>query len=198
MGNKVEELIESIENLQHKVKDLETRLQKISRLLLITGSEHEGPEEPVTIEISNTITKWFNDVKQEVIVIASRDKHGLSITTSTLKELAQLPLDRVVFRLVPFSNEQRLKILLLLDEYPKSSTDLSNATGLQGGQLYHHLDELIGAQYVEKEYKGKYRLTEGGRSALYSALLISKHSVTTPKMEHEKSESGDKGETPVQ
>ena len=66
----------------------------------------------------------------------------------------------------PLSNENRVRILQLLLDGPKSSSELSSITGLEGGQLYHHLKELMFAGFIGSVERGKYRLTERGLMAL--------------------------------
>lgn len=184
----MEELGKSVEELQNRLKSLEAQVQEIREMLprtVVSEEKEASPprtviveerEEPwEVVEIEKVMKKWYDAVKKEVIVSASRDEHGGWVNTSVVESLTKLPIDKVVFLLSPFSNEQRLKILLQLCEYPKSATDLTNATGLQGGQLYHHLEELMGARYIEKPYKGKYYLTDIGRWAFYNILHTAQH-----------------------
>lgn len=176
----MEELAKTIEGLRQRIEHLEAIVQKLEEPRHLVTME-DGRKEPwEVVEIENVMKKWYAAVGEPVIVSATRDEQGGWVNTSAVRGLMKLPLDKVVFILSPFSSEQRLKILLLLHEYPKSSTDLSNATGLEGGQLYHHIEELVNAKYVEKVYKGKYRLTDIGGWALYNVLNTAQHLINFP------------------
>jgi len=74
--------------------------------------------------------------------------------------------------LSPFSNEQRILILKTLIDGSRTSSELTQATGLEGGQLYHHLKELALAEFIEQEQRGIYALTEKGRHALLTTLAM--------------------------
>jgi DNA-binding transcriptional ArsR family regulator len=176
----MEELAKSFEDLQQRLEHLEAKVQKLEESRNLVTME-DGRKEPwEVVEIEKVMKKWYAAVGEPVIVSATRDKQGGWVNTSPIKALTQLPMDKVVFLLSPFSSEQRLKILLLLHEYPRSSTDLSNATGLEGGPLYHHIEELIEAKYMEKVYKGKYCLTDIGRWALFNVLSTAQHLINFP------------------
>ena len=58
-----------------------------------------------------------------------------------------------------------------LSDGPLSSSDLSAATGYQGGALYHHLKELQYAAFVTQQ-DGRYRLTELGLRLLLMLLHL--------------------------
>ena len=176
----MEELTKTVEVLQKRIEHLEDIVQKLEESQHLVTTE-DGRKEPWEVaEIERIMKKWYTEAGQPVIVSATRDEQGGWVNTGGIRALMKLPLDKVVFLLSPFSSEQRLKILLLLHEYPKSSTDLSNATGLEGGQLYHHIEELMEAKYVEKVYKGKYRLTDIGKWALYNVLNTAQHLINFP------------------
>lgn len=64
----------------------------------------------------------------------------------------------------PVSNEVRLTVLKELHTQPRRFTYLSNATGMEGGNLRFHLNQLVSAGLVGQEKRGgKYLLTEKGR-----------------------------------
>jgi len=171
----MEELAKTVEDLQKRIGHLEAIVRKLEESQHLVTTE-DGRKEPwEVVEIESVMKKWYAAAGEPVIVSATRDEQGGWVNTSPIRGLMKLPLDKVTFLLSPFSSEQRLKILLLLHEYPKSSTDISNATGLEGGQLYHHIEELMEANYMEKVYKGKYRLTGIGRWALYNVLITAQH-----------------------
>jgi len=63
--------------------------------------------------------------------------------------------------LSPLAHEARIRIMQAMYDGPKSSDDLSEATGLKGGSLFEHLKELLEATYVTKK-GGAYDLTPLG------------------------------------
>ena len=67
--------------------------------------------------------------------------------------------------LAPIAHEARARLMQALHAGPKSSGELSAATGLKGGNLYYHLRELLHAAYV-KEVEGGYDLTPLGAQLL--------------------------------
>ena len=73
--------------------------------------------------------------------------------------------------LSPMAHEGRIRIMQALYEGPMTPTALTEATGFQGGGLYHHLRELKYAAYVTDE-KGQYSLTHLGRQLLITMSLI--------------------------
>jgi len=82
-----------------------------------------------------------------------------------------------VERLVsPFAHEGRVTILQALYGGPLTSSQLCEATGFQGGRLYHHLRELKYAAYVSDE-GGRYGLTQLGRELLITFALIAEQAI---------------------
>jgi len=73
--------------------------------------------------------------------------------------------------LTPLAHESRVRILQTLFEKRCGSTELSDATGLTGGNLYHHLKELVYAGYVSDRER-TYSLTNLGRQMLLTLACI--------------------------
>jgi len=63
-------------------------------------------------------------------------------------EVTRTPASSVERLLAPLAHEARIRILQTLYRGPKSSSELAEATGLRGGNLYYHLKELMHAAYV--------------------------------------------------
>jgi len=176
----IDKLSRTLDKLEQRMKALESHIQEAEQ----TPSRGGVVDENWVKEIEGIMEKWFAHVKQPVIVSACRGEELIEghrkpkpwswANGAPIGDLTELPTDKVMSLLSPFSSDQRLNILLLLEKHPKSSTDLTNALGIQGGQLYHHLDELMDAKYIEKAYKGKYCLTSLGRWGLYNSLLTAK------------------------
>ena len=89
-----------------------------------------------------------------------------------VESLLRCSPERVAKLLSPFSSEQRILILKTLIKGDRSSSELSQETGLEEGQLYHHLKELILAKYIEPKGRGIYLLTEKGQMALLTVLAM--------------------------
>ena len=81
------------------------------------------------------------------------------------------PAANVERMLSPLAHEARIRIMQTMYDGAKSSGQLSEATGLKGGNLYYHLKELIHAAYV-KEQNGGYDLTELGCQMLLTVAAI--------------------------
>jgi DNA-binding transcriptional ArsR family regulator len=73
--------------------------------------------------------------------------------------------------LAPLAHESRVRILQVLSEGSHSSSQLSVATGLTGGNLYHHLRDLVHAGYVRELDRG-YALTNVGLQLLLTVTCI--------------------------
>lgn len=59
-----------------------------------------------------------------------------------------------------FTSPWRLKIIRALARGSRTSREIAEQTGLVGGQLYHHLNELIRAGFVRQEARNCYSLTQ--------------------------------------
>lgn len=63
---------------------------------------------------------------------------------------------------VPFSSPQRVALMTALFGGSLTTSELEDATGQTGGQMYHHLRELKHASLVKQDARGEYRLTRLG------------------------------------
>jgi len=68
------------------------------------------------------------------------------------------------------SSEARLKILHEVFKSPKYPRELSEATGLTGGALYHHLEILTEAGLIERDKLGRIVRTPEGE--LFTAVVL--------------------------
>lgn len=73
--------------------------------------------------------------------------------------------------LSPLAHESRIRIMQALYQETLGSSALSEATGLRGGNLYHHLRELVYAGYVRDDSSG-YSLTNTGRPLLVTVTCL--------------------------
>lgn len=93
--------------------------------------------------------------------IASRSSRDLGETEDPEKQ-ARL-IKQALDVLQTMSNEMRLRILVETFRGGKYPKELTMATGLQGGALYHHLDVLTEAGFLERNEQGKVILTSRGK-----------------------------------
>ncbi len=68
----------------------------------------------------------------------------------------------------PLANLYRLKILSLLTKESRSANEISESPNIEGGQLYHHLEYLLNAHYIEKANRGLYSIGMDGWRALFT------------------------------
>jgi DNA-binding HxlR family transcriptional regulator len=129
---------------------------------LIEYLERRLPDKP------DTGMAYFGAIERRGGKIVSSYHSGWGI-----EDILKCSPRRVANLLSPFSNEQRILILKsLIEKKDRGSSELSQATGLEGGQLYHHLKELALAEYVEQKERGVYALTEKGKMALLTVLAM--------------------------
>jgi DNA-binding transcriptional ArsR family regulator len=83
----------------------------------------------------------------------------------------ETPASHVERILSPLAHEARIRLLQILYSGPKSSSELSELTGLKGGNLHYHLKELMYADYV-RESERQYRLTRLGTQLLITMTCI--------------------------
>ncbi|MHA1667713.1 MAG: ArsR family transcriptional regulator [Candidatus Heimdallarchaeaceae archaeon] len=70
-------------------------------------------------------------------------------------------------------DENRLKILKILEESPQYQKELSEITELKGGSFKHHTDILQNVEFITREaVRGRYLITQLGIEALKLAEMI--------------------------
>ncbi|HJN14555.1 MAG TPA: winged helix-turn-helix domain-containing protein [Armatimonadota bacterium] len=91
-------------------------------------------------------------------------------------QVMTVPAGHIERMLSPLAHEARIGILQQL--YPRAATsgELTELTGLKGGNLHYHLKELMYGGYVEQE-KGKYGLTNLGAQMLITMASIAEQNV---------------------
>ena len=78
--------------------------------------------------------------------------------------------------LSPLAHESRIRLLQAMRESSCSSADLSKATGLKGGNLHHHLKELIYSGYVRDKGRA-YDISSLGLQLLCTLTWMADHIV---------------------
>ncbi|MFW9915967.1 MAG: hypothetical protein ACFFGZ_10205 [Candidatus Thorarchaeota archaeon] len=98
------------------------------------------------------------------------------------------------------SDERRLRILHHLETGPAYQKELSDNTGVVGGQWKHHADQLKEAGFIDQEaVRGRYLITQLGREALKLAemLYIRKKALErVPKLDDESISDDDDEDIP--
>ena len=99
--------------------------------------------------------------KQEKTLLFFKDALKKSFQTGIEHE--RIDAEEMMNKLEPVSNVIRIKILLELSKNPRRFSQLSKATGLDGGNLRFHIKKLVDAGLVVQHRKGgEYVLTERG------------------------------------
>jgi len=81
----------------------------------------------------------------------------------------------------PIAHVQRIEILKSLFYEPKTFSQLSNATGLRGGNLLFHVQKLTNARLItQKHERSNYQITKKGYEVLkiIQYLLTNRHTMT--------------------
>jgi DNA-binding transcriptional ArsR family regulator len=100
--------------------------------------------------------------------VRTRDENGRGDSQHPAVSASPAAVERM---LSPLAHEARIRIMQTMHDGPKSAGQLSDATGLRGGNLYYHLKELLHASYV-KEQGGGYDLTPLGCQMLLTVAAI--------------------------
>jgi DNA-binding HxlR family transcriptional regulator len=85
-----------------------------------------------------------------------------------LTPIEALPTEEIVKQILdPITNLQRIEILKALYYQPRSFKQLSEITGLKGGNLLFHLQKLANTQLItQKNQRSNYQLTRKGHALL--------------------------------
>ena len=117
---------------------------------------------------------------EDLLVLAAFTKEGgksvdgLSIVSRSSRDLAETKdpeypekqarmIKQALDVLQTMSDEMRLRMLVETFRGGKYPKELTLATGLEGGSLYHHLDALTEAGFLERNEQGKVILTSRGK-----------------------------------
>jgi|Deesub1362A_J573_1020465.scaffolds.fasta_scaffold02378_6 DNA-binding transcriptional ArsR family regulator len=138
-------------------KELEALYKEKKRML--SQLENSAPYEKCPTCFSEALELLK---KQEKTLLFFKDAIRKSFQTGI--EYEKIDAEEMMDRLEPVSNVVRIKILLELSKNPMRFSQLSKATGLDGGNLRFHIKKLVDASLVVQHRKGgEYILTERGR-----------------------------------
>ena len=97
-----------------------------------------------------------------------RGKKGEPETVGSTDPASAAKVERL---LAPLAHEARVRLMQALYDGVRGSSELTKATGLRGGNLYHHLKGLIHAGCVA-ERDGGYALSNVGRQLLVTMSCL--------------------------
>ena len=164
MSNDYEEIKEALQKLQEKVESLEKENKELKN-----GEKGKEPEENKKhIEILENIKNYavqelekiFEENKSitaaSICVSRSNTIHskGTNVTSTCIKSFDEINEEKISGALEVFINPRRIAILkALISNQSLTATEISQKTGLVGGQLYHHLASLQNEtmQFITKE-----------------------------------------------
>lgn len=183
----VGDLINKTENDMIKIRNLsKNSLDEVVQKLALHGlslkkeNQKGNDNNLVRPELQVTIDKTQDALASLMREAVKADKHikifatVISVTadssgvTTSISDLNSIDEDGLAAALEPFTNPRRIKLLKILMEEELAANELSQATGLVGGQLYHHLQNLENAGLIEKSYD-KYRIVN---KEILGALMV--------------------------
>lgn len=158
----IEELRKQIAKLAREIEELKRRKELVSKGLSI----HDP------LGVSRALEEALKDKRDGSLFVHAglMKKNGVIVDSwnqsFTLEQVLEVAPEKIVRFISPLTNENRIRILKLLLKGPKSVSEISKAVGLKGGELYHHLKELIHSGYIRVVSRGIYSLTMKGEIAL--------------------------------
>jgi len=102
-----------------------------------------------------------------------------------LRESLQRSFNELMVVLKAFGTPNRLKILIILLEEPKTFQELIDNVEIKRTALSNHLASLRNASLVDKIHHGYYRLTQKGLAFLYALDIAYQESQTSAILEKE-------------
>jgi len=168
LEEEVKELRKIVEELAEEVKKIKSKIESRERVEIEVEEIKAPSRNKIVQEIFKVLEKGLADKPDVGIVfVGGFEKRKGKIVDSffsgvDLESVYKVSASRIVRILSSLANENRVKILLSLLKGPKTASELSKETGLEGGPLYHHLKELMLAGYIESPERGKYVLTPRG------------------------------------
>lgn len=187
-----------IEELRKKVVKLAKELEELERKKELM-EKSESIHDPLGIE--SALRKFLEDKEEGSIFVYAGviKRKGIIIDSWNhsfyLEHVLRLSPKRVAKLVSPLSNEQRVAILKVILSGTKNSSGISEKTGLKGGELYHHLKELLRTNYITTKERGVYELTMKGEIALImiSGIASWLESMTEEEIEEQLKELASEG-----
>ncbi|MCD6563672.1 MAG: winged helix-turn-helix transcriptional regulator [Thermoproteales archaeon] len=163
-----------MDELKKRVELLSREVEELKKI--VYGKPKESFSMDVSRGVGKAVSKFLEDSGEEsIFVCAGVIKEDGKVKDSwsfdySLDEVFEIHPSRIVRLLSPLTSEQRIKILrIILRKRPISMSQLSEETGLEGGELYHHLRELMRRDFIRLIKRGTYAITPKGEIALIVA-----------------------------
>lgn len=139
---------------------------------------------PEVAELLETIKRTVADPKARkagyTLVLALLEPHSSTVgcvSETDMEGVLEADEDLVRFA-VAFTNPGRLRIIRALARDRHTSSELSVETGLVGGQLYHHLKELMRSGFVIQEARDSYMLSPWIGAPAYLGMNLLTRTIT--------------------
>ena len=182
-NNNLNNIMETLQKLQEEVAQLKKENQDLKE----NGKENSEPKfnnkhsqimDNVGKYASQEIDKILNEngVKAMAICICKAVKYegsGTSMSTTCIESFNDLSEEGISATAEIFTNPRRIAILKILIEEngALTATEITQKTGLVGGQLYHHLANLENAGLIVKENE-KYKAHGSAHGLLISLYAV--------------------------
>lgn len=157
--------IDEIKSMLQKLQEEVAQLKKENKDLKDDSKDKDEPTfNPKHSEIMDGIGKFAsqemdkilgdNGIKAMGVCISKSimfDGSGTWMTTSVIKSIDEISEEGISAAAEVFTNPRRIAILKVLIAETLTATEITQKTGLVGGQLYHHLNSLENAGLIVKE-----------------------------------------------
>ena len=177
--NSYEEIKETILKLQEKIESLEQENKELKK-------DKEPKKNTKHIEIlgniGNDAAEKMKKIFEETNILAAAacisksvtlHNNGTSINSACIESFDEIDEEGLSAAAEVFTNPRRIAILkVLIAHQDLTATEITQKTGLVGGQLYHHLSNLENAGLIVKQNE-KYKVytnTQGILISLYAVL----------------------------
>jgi DNA-binding transcriptional ArsR family regulator len=160
------------------------RLDRLERLAGVAGAEAAGratadvdPERHGPAAHAS-FTAWLRGTTRPgVVMVVGGVAHGDGHLSSSLVRFDKGEGTSRDWRAIAavcqaLGSEARLRLLRALEGGTRSTGELLTAVGLDRGQLYHHLRDLLLQGFVEQPERGRYAITRRGERAFLLSCLL--------------------------
>lgn len=191
MSVELEQLRKLVEKLAKDVEELK-KSRREERKSVIVETTEAIPDDFVKSVLRLLEARLRDRPDGGLVLIGGIERRKGKIVDSfmsavDLESIIKCPPSDIAKLMASFSSENRVRIMQSLLRGVKTASELSEETGLEGGQLYHHLKDLMMAGYVQIVERGKYTLTSKGCIAIRTlACLASIPGMMTPTPEEVK------------
>lgn len=161
------------------MEDVLARLERLERAVAVgaAGERAVAPAASVAADEEQLGLELFALLRERrrpghVLAVAGVAGPGGVGAASALGDEPKVDAKRVAGVCGALASEARLAILRELAAGRRGTGELLAATGIDRGQLYHHLRDLFVQGLVEQPERGRYRLTGRGGMTFHIACLF--------------------------